>query len=244
MGFVVMPVAAQMQQIQLVDQPLFFQQFDGAVHRNQVNARVNLLRAGKNLVHVKMLFSAIHHLHDHSPLAGQTNAPLAKRFGQVAGGFRTIDALAGGCAMRWRGGHERPFGSSRLHATYDREVIIRATSLYITYAKSSSRNTNPTCTNLSFTGRLRSRRINPSTLSIMICPPSRIGMGSRFRIPRLTLMNAISKTTSSGPRRTASPDAWAIPKKLLSCFTGTRPVTSFFTTVRVCPKKSSVLTNA
>ena len=53
--FVVMPVAAQMQQIQLVDQPLFFKEVNRAVNGDQVYACIDFLRPLEDLVHIEVL---------------------------------------------------------------------------------------------------------------------------------------------------------------------------------------------
>jgi len=142
------------QQVQLVDERSFFQQFDGAVHRNQVNARVNLFRRQK-LVHVKCC-SARSSLAGSLASAGQTNAPLAKSAlvkWRVVSELLMRSPVDARCAGR--GGHEKSFKGQRIpkKKTCKRNGarsgvigINPTTSLYMTYANSNKRNTNPTCT--------------------------------------------------------------------------------------------------
>src|SRR5256885_13524429 len=104
-GLVIVAVAAEMQQIEFIDEPFFFQEFDSAIDGDEVNARIDFASAGKNLIDVEMLLGVIHHLEDDAALPGQANAALAQSFGEMAGSFGSVDALAGRGAMRWRGGH-------------------------------------------------------------------------------------------------------------------------------------------
>ena len=123
-----------MQQIQFIDQPFFLEEFDRPVNSDQVYAGIDALGARKNLVHIEMLFGVVHHLKNHAPLTGQTDAALAKSFGEMAGGFRSVDALAGRSAMRGRGGgHDIPFGDhSCVGPGQECIEIKRTTSLYMT----------------------------------------------------------------------------------------------------------------
>jgi len=65
---IVVPVSAQMQQVQLIDQSMFFEEVNRAVDRNKVHAGIYLLRALQNLVHVQVLLGVVHHLQNHAPL--------------------------------------------------------------------------------------------------------------------------------------------------------------------------------
>ena len=79
MRLVIVAVAAQMKQIQLIDEALFFQQVNRAVNRNEVYSRVHLLRPLENLIHVQMLLGVVHHLQNHSPLARHSNPARSHR---------------------------------------------------------------------------------------------------------------------------------------------------------------------
>src|SRR6516164_11167595 len=104
-----------------------------------MHAGIDIFGALEDLIHVEVLLGVVHHLQDYAPLAGQPDATFPKRFRQVSGGFWSIDALAGRRAMRWRGCHRISFiPASKLEPranahepAQDRDVIIRATSLYI-----------------------------------------------------------------------------------------------------------------
>jgi len=95
-SFVVVPVAAEMQQIQLVDQTLFFKKINRAVNGNQVNARIDFLRSREDLIHVQMLLGSIHHLQDHAALTGHADTAGCHSLLKLAGCFRGIEALTGG----------------------------------------------------------------------------------------------------------------------------------------------------
>jgi hypothetical protein len=104
--FVVVAVAAKMEQIQLVDEPLFFQQIDGAIDGDQVYAGINSLCSLKNLINVQMLLGGIHHLQDDAALAGHSNAARGYRLLKFSSGLSGIEALTGRNPVRWSGGHE------------------------------------------------------------------------------------------------------------------------------------------
>jgi hypothetical protein len=94
--FVVVPVAAEMQQIQLVDQTLLFKKINRAVNGNQVHARIDFLRSREDLIHVQVLLGSIHHLQDDAALAGHADAAGGHSLLKLAGCFRGIKALTGG----------------------------------------------------------------------------------------------------------------------------------------------------
>ena len=105
MRFVVVPVAAQMQQIQLVNQALFFKKVNRAVDGNEVNAGVDFLCSREYLIHVQMLLSVVHHLQDDPPLPRHSNAASCCRLLKLAGCFRGVEALTGGNPVGWRCSH-------------------------------------------------------------------------------------------------------------------------------------------
>jgi len=51
-------IPAKVQQIQLIYETLLLQQVNRAVHRNEVDVRVDLLRPGENLIHVQVLLAS------------------------------------------------------------------------------------------------------------------------------------------------------------------------------------------
>jgi hypothetical protein len=99
-SFVVVPVAAKMQQIQLVDQALLFKKINRAVNSDEVHARIDFLRSLENLIHVQMLLGVIHHLQDDSALPGHANAAGSHSLLNPAGCLGGIEALTGGNPVR------------------------------------------------------------------------------------------------------------------------------------------------
>ena len=105
-SFVVVAVAAEMEEVELVDEAFFFEEVDGAVDGDEVDGRVHFLGASEDLVDVEMLLGGVHDFQDDAALAGEANSLLAESFLQVAGGFGGVDAFARRDAMRGRGRHE------------------------------------------------------------------------------------------------------------------------------------------
>ena len=106
-SFVVVAVAAKMEEVEFVDEAFFLEKVDGAVDGDQVDGGINLLRAGQDLVDVEMLLGVIHDFEDDAALAGEANALLAQGFLEAAGGFRGVEAFAGRDAMGRSGRHKR-----------------------------------------------------------------------------------------------------------------------------------------
>jgi hypothetical protein len=104
-GFVVMAVAAKVEEIELVDEAFFFEEVDGAVNSDEVDFGADFLRAVEDLIDVEVLFGGVHDLEDDAALASEADAALAEGVLEMAGGFGGVDAFAGGDTMRWSGGH-------------------------------------------------------------------------------------------------------------------------------------------
>ena len=62
MTFVVMPVAMNMQQIELIKQAHLLEHFQGAVNRDAVNSRIDLLRALEDGIRSQVPLGLVHHL--------------------------------------------------------------------------------------------------------------------------------------------------------------------------------------
>src|SRR5712664_3088265 len=106
MSFVVVAVAAEVEEIKLVDKAFFFEEVDGAVDGDEVDGGIHFLGALEDLVDVEVLLGGVHDFEDDAALAGQANSLFAEGFLEAAGGFGGVDAFAGGDAMCGRGGHE------------------------------------------------------------------------------------------------------------------------------------------
>jgi len=115
-SFVVVAVAAKVEEIEFVDEALAFQEIDGAVDGNEVYFGVDFLGAIEDLIDVEMLLGGIHDLEDDAALAGEADTTVTKSVLEMALGGGGVDALAGGNAMcrsgrhgaspRGMGGHE------------------------------------------------------------------------------------------------------------------------------------------
>jgi hypothetical protein len=104
---VIVPVAAKVEQIQFVDQALLFEQINRAVDGDEVDARVNLLSAFQDLVHIQMLLSIVHHLQNDAALPGHADSARGHRLLKFSGCFRGIEALTGGNPVSRRCSHLR-----------------------------------------------------------------------------------------------------------------------------------------
>jgi hypothetical protein len=106
-GFVVVAVAAEMQEIKFVDEAVFFEEIDGAVDGDEMDAGIDFYGAVEDLVDVEVLFGGVHDLENDATLASEANAALAEGLLEVSGGFGGVDALSGRNAVVERGGHGR-----------------------------------------------------------------------------------------------------------------------------------------
>jgi hypothetical protein len=106
-GFVVVAVAAEVEEVELVDEAFFFEEVDGAVDGDEMDSGVHFLGAFEDLIDVQVLLGVVHDFEDDAALAGEANSLLAEGFLEVAGGVGGVDAFARGDAMCGRGGHER-----------------------------------------------------------------------------------------------------------------------------------------
>jgi hypothetical protein len=105
-GFVIVTIAAEMEKVEFVDQPLFLEEIDGAIDGDEMDVFINFLGAAENLIDVEMLFGVVHDLKNHAALTRETDAALAESGLEVSGGVGWINALAGGDTSGWCRGHE------------------------------------------------------------------------------------------------------------------------------------------
>ena len=106
-GFVIVAVAAEVKEVELVDKAFFFEEVDGAVDGDEVDGGVHFLGAFEDLVDVEVLLGVVHDFKNDAALAGEANSLFAEGFLEVAGGFGGVDAFAGRDAVCGRSGHER-----------------------------------------------------------------------------------------------------------------------------------------
>ena len=105
--FVVVAVAAEVEEVELVDEAFFFEEVYGAVDGDKVDFGIDFLGAREDLVDVEMLLGGIHDLENDAALAGEAEAALAEGVLEMAGGGGSVDAFSAGDAMRWSCGHGR-----------------------------------------------------------------------------------------------------------------------------------------
>jgi hypothetical protein len=91
-----------MQQVQLVDQAMFFEQINRAVDGNQMHAPINLLSPLQDLIDIQVLLGVIHYLQNHAPLPRKTNALRAQRVLQITSSLRGVESLTGRSPVLWR----------------------------------------------------------------------------------------------------------------------------------------------
>ena len=104
-AFVEMLVAAQVEQVELVDQAVALEQIEGAVDGDAMDAGIELLGAIENGAGVEMALGVVHHFEQNFSLARQAHAALCEGRLQAAGALMGVDSLAGGDSM-CGGGHD------------------------------------------------------------------------------------------------------------------------------------------
>ena len=98
-SFVVVAVAAEMEEVELVDEALLFEEVDGAIDGDEVDGGVDFLGASENLIDIEVLLGGVHNFEDDAALASEANSLFAECFLKAAGGFGGVDAFAGRDAM-------------------------------------------------------------------------------------------------------------------------------------------------
>jgi hypothetical protein len=94
-SFIIVAVAAKMEEVEFVDEAFLFEEIDGAVDGDEVDGGVHFLGAFEDLIDVEVLLSIVHDFEDDAALAGEANSLFAQGFLEVAGGFGGVDAFAG-----------------------------------------------------------------------------------------------------------------------------------------------------
>ena len=105
-AFVIVAVAAKMEEVELVDEALFFEEVDGAVNGDEMNAGIDFLGALEDLVDIEMLLGGVHHFENDAALASQANFAFTNGLLKLSGGLGGVEALAGRNAVGRRCGHE------------------------------------------------------------------------------------------------------------------------------------------
>jgi hypothetical protein len=100
-SFVIVAIAAEVEEVKFVDETFFFEEVDGAVDGDEMDFGADFLGAFKDLIDVEVLLGGVHDLENHATLASEADAALAESVLEMAGGFSGVDAFAAGDAMSW-----------------------------------------------------------------------------------------------------------------------------------------------
>lgn len=98
-GFVIVAMAAKMEQVEFVNQALALEQIERAIDGDAGDSRVHFPGAREDFRGVEMARGGVHHLQDDAALARQANAALREFALEVARRGFDVDAFAGGDAM-------------------------------------------------------------------------------------------------------------------------------------------------
>ena len=98
-ALVEMAIAAQMQQIELVNQAVALEQINRAVNGDARDIGIDLLGAIQDFTRVQMAAGSFHHLHENSPLPRQSNAARGELPREMAGRLIGVDSFSGGNAV-------------------------------------------------------------------------------------------------------------------------------------------------
>jgi len=104
-GFVVVAVAAEVEEIELVDETFLFEEVDGSVDGDQMDFGIDFLCALEDLVDVEVLLGGVHDLQDDAALPREANTALAEGVLEMSGGFGGVDAFAARNTTGWGGSH-------------------------------------------------------------------------------------------------------------------------------------------
>src|SRR6266852_4149207 len=97
-AFVVVLVAADVQQVELVDQPVALEQIESPIDGDAVHPRVDALRPAEDGAGIEVPLGAIHHLQQDAPLASQPHTAVFERRLQLARPGIGVDSFARGNA--------------------------------------------------------------------------------------------------------------------------------------------------
>ena len=111
-GFVIVAIAAEVEEVEFVDEALALEKIDGAIDGDEMDFGINFLGAIEDLVDVEVLLGGVHHLENDAALAGEADAACTQGILQMALGSGRVNAFAGGDAVR----------GSRRHGASPREM--------------------------------------------------------------------------------------------------------------------------
>lgn len=103
--FIVVAIAAEVEEIEFVNEALLLEEIDGAVDGDEMDGGIDLLGAAEDLVHVEMALGVVHDLEKNAALASEADAALTQRLLEVAGGFGGVETLSARDPACGNGGH-------------------------------------------------------------------------------------------------------------------------------------------
>ena len=118
-AFVEVLVAAQVEEVELVDQSVALEHVKGTVDGDAMDARVEFLRAIQDGAGIEVALGIVHDLEQDFSLAREAHSALGEGFLQAAGALVGVDSLAGGNSM-YCGGHD----SERVTVHVQRLILI------------------------------------------------------------------------------------------------------------------------
>ncbi len=92
-AFIKMAVAAQMEQIKLVNQTVAFEEVNGAIDSDASDSRMHPPRPAQQAASIQMAPRGFHHLQQHPALVGQANSPRSQLLLQASAAALDINAL-------------------------------------------------------------------------------------------------------------------------------------------------------
>ena len=93
-GFVVVAIAAEVQQVEFVDEAVFFEEINGAIDGDQVDFVADFLRAFEYLIDIEVLLGCVHDLENNAALTSETDAALTESLLEMARGVSSVNAFA------------------------------------------------------------------------------------------------------------------------------------------------------
>jgi hypothetical protein len=98
-AFVVVLVTVDVEQIEFIDQAVFFEQIERAVDGDAMNARIDSLSALEDRASIEMALGIVHHLDQNAALASEPDATRDEGCLKTARDSVRVDSFAAGDAM-------------------------------------------------------------------------------------------------------------------------------------------------
>jgi hypothetical protein len=106
MAFVEVLVAAEVQEVEFVDEAGALEQVKSAINRDTMDSGIDFLGAFEDGAGVEVAFGVVHYFEEDFSLAREAYAALFQGGLEAAGALVRVDAFAGGDSMCGCGGHD------------------------------------------------------------------------------------------------------------------------------------------